>query len=99
MSVYKKITDLRGKVVRAAEWMDTKYPGWYKRVKRSSLNLKSPVFCVLGQASGNQHEWSKAPAVHRIAFCVDSTDYTPDQSSHALKLLPLWKEQIRIRRD
>lgn len=38
-------------VKRGAEWLDKTVPGWFRKVKATTLELASPELCVLGQLS------------------------------------------------
>ncbi len=48
-------TTIKSRVKAGADWLDSKVPGWFRKIDLIRLDMRSLSLCVLAQACGDNH--------------------------------------------
>lgn len=90
---------MKEQVRKAAELLDKDIPGWFRKVKRNSLDMSNASDCVIGQIYGgwDKNKWDRIDAFGgNLCICISCGC---DNKKAFEELNSLWKHEIKIRRD
>ena len=94
--------DLTTRVVRGAEYLDTRYPGWYAEIDLETLDLDSMSSCIIGQLSQVHHETPYTPGYDpNLGFDLNRDEYLSGSVSRQEAwdaLNQLWTDEVEARR-
>ena len=89
-------------VQRGMALLDEKRPGWLGHIDLTTLDLREPCRCVLGQEFGHYEDGREATdldqqSVVALGFDIDASTATSYPSAY-YRLTRVWKRAIRARR-
>lgn len=90
-------SQLTARVRRGAKLLDKKMPGWYRKVKLTTLDMSYCHECVLGQTHG--HYFDGMQGLDVSLGNSSRYGFSDAQDKNFPKLDLLWKAEIRARRS
>ena len=103
-SCWSNMLTIAQRVQNGIKLLDTAMPGWIDKVDVSTLNMRNPEFCLLGQITGRvgSSYWRSAEVFPPGSLSVFDQGFSLNASESLLyweELTAEWKKAIRERKE